>query len=129
MPKRINPIKKNIVKQSILQGKSFIQSLKDAGYTEATAHQSSSIPIVKHCIEEIAKDFDKAKITPEYVLAGLNKEAQEAKNSADRIKAYELLGKYLALFTDKQQVDANIITKQEQSIIDKYIHTNRLSTN
>jgi len=105
MCKRINPVRKNIVKQSILEGKTFKQAILDAGYSPNTAKQvSSAMTIVKYSLNEIAKEFDKAKITPEYVLAGLNKEASEAKNSADRIRAYELLGKYLAMFTDKQEV-------------------------
>lgn len=127
--KTVNIIKKNIVKQSILEGKSFKKSLLDAGYTVNTASHNvtKDNKLLKTVFEEIAQEFDKEKITVEYVLAGLDKEAREAKNSADRIKAFELLGKFKAMFTDKSQVQTEDITPKEKSIIDKYIDTNRLT--
>ena len=121
MSKGFNKVKKNIVKQSIMEGKTYKQALLDAGYTPATAYQSSSNGIVKYCLEEIARDFDKAKITPEYVLAGLNKEAQEAQTASDRIKALELLGKYLAMFTEKQIIDAKVLSQEEQTRLNQYL--------
>lgn len=124
--KTVNVIKKNIVKQSILEGKSYKQAVLDAGYTPATASHSTALSVVKRSMQEISEAFDKAKITEEYVLAGLDKEAREAKNSADRIKAFELLGKFKAMFTDKSQVETKDISDKEQSILNKYIDSNRI---
>jgi hypothetical protein len=70
---------------------------------------------LKRSLEELAKEFDKEKITAEYVLSGLERELQIATKSADRIRALELLGKYLALFKsdikseDTEQRVLNII--------------------
>lgn len=122
MPKGINTIKKNLVKQSILEAKSFKQSLLDAGYSINTAEHkvTKDNKLLTVVMDEIGKEFDKAKITPEYVLAGLDKEAKEAKNSADRIRAYELLGKYLALFIERTQNATNLsieeVKKQEEAL-------------
>lgn len=130
----INPIRKNLVKQSILQGKSFKQSLLDAGYAVKTAEHnvSPNYKLIKTVVDDITKGFDKSMITAELVLSGLLKEYQTANKSSDRTKALELLGKYLALFTDKQQVnmDANIKrTEEEEDILRKYGFVNRLGTN
>lgn len=65
--------------------------------------------------------FDRSMITEEYILEGLNKLALSAQNESVRTRAFELLGKYKAMFTDKQLVDATIITKEEQAILNKYI--------
>lgn len=126
MPGAINPIRKAKVKQAILQGKPFNQALREAGYTEGSAHKSSVMPVVKVCRDEIRQAMDKVAVSDEYVLEGLKREAETAKNSSDRIAALSWLGKYRAMFTEKHLVDANIITKQEQSLLDKYINNNRL---
>ena len=129
MSKQINPIRKNIVKQSILQGKSFKQSLLDAGYTPASAEHSSGLGVVKCTLKEIAREFKKEEITEELVLAGLLNEYRNATKSSDRQNALMLLGKYLSMFTDKQQVDMSArITQEEKDIINRYINTNRLNT-
>jgi len=65
--------------------------------------------------EEIQKEklniFDKSCITVEYVLGNLKHLAEVARNEADKIRATELLGKYLAMFTEKQEVTT--IDKQD----------------
>lgn len=48
--------------------------------------------------------FDKNCITVDYVLGNLKQLAENSKNEADKIRATELLGKYLAMFTDKQEI-------------------------
>ncbi len=51
------------------------------------------------------KNQEKVHITAEQVVQGIAAIAtdEEARNS-DKIKAYELLGRYLALFVDRQQL-------------------------
>ncbi len=61
---------------------------------------------VKICQEEIVEDIKK-KITIEYVLKELDRVAKLAEKSDDFssvIRAKELLGKWLAMFTDKQEI-------------------------
>lgn len=129
MAKGVNIYKKELVKQNIKKGLSYKQSLLQAGYTQCTAKQASRQATLKYSLEEIAKEFDKSKITAEYVLAGLEKELSTALKPADRLKALELLGKYLAMFTDKQQVKAEILNKEEQDTLNRYININRQRVN
>lgn len=60
---------------------------------------------IKKMIEDKLREFDiKNVVTIEFVLNNLVFQALNAKNSSDKIRANELLGKYLAMFTDKQEV-------------------------
>ncbi len=105
MPKGINSIRKLKVKQSILKGNSYNQALRDGGYTEGSAHKSSVMPVVKVCQQEILAEF-REKVTVEYVLNNLYEDRILAKKKGDIATATrvdELLGKYLAMFTDKTE--------------------------
>ena len=129
MPIAINPIKKDLVKRSIMQGKSFKQSLLDAGYAPNTAgHKvNPNNKLLKDVTKEIQDSFKASDITPDIVLGRLNKDYQLALDKGDlptATRINELLGKYLALFTDKQQIDQHITTQEDRDILDR--HRSRL---
>ena len=127
MPIAINPIKKDLVKRSIMQGKSFRQSALDAGYAPSSANNATNLASVKQCIAEIDKSFKLANITPELVLSRLDHDYQTALDKGDLATATrinELLGKYLALFTDKQQINQHITSQEDKDILDR--HRDRL---
>ena len=124
----INPIRKELVKQSLLKGNTARQALKDAGLSKTTAEHRvrKDNKLLNVARAEILDDI-KDRITVEYVLNNLKKLAETSKNKADRIRANELLGKWLAMFTDKYQGKSEVeITETGKSILDKYIHCNRL---
>ena len=105
MPATINPIRKALVKQSLIQGKSIRQSLKDAGYSERTAHghADKDFPVVSACNAEIQADIKK-QITVESVLKGLchiQDLALREKDFSTATRCEELKGKWLDMFTDK----------------------------
>jgi phage terminase small subunit len=83
------------------------ESAIKAGYSEKVAKEIGYENLTKpHIKSEIDKRLEaRAKsngITAEYVLQGIKSIADdiEAKHN-DKLKAYELLGKHLKLFTDK----------------------------
>jgi phage terminase small subunit len=85
-----------------------------AGYSEKTAYsQGQRLLKDNEVIGAIAKctkkAVEKAEINVEKVLRGINAiaECPTAKNN-DKLKAYELLGKYLSMFTDKQEIKGDI---------------------
>lgn len=53
--------------------------------------------------EAINNAMIRQKITPEYVLSGISKLAETSERDGDRIRSYELLGKYLKLFQIDQE--------------------------
>lgn len=106
MARTINPVRKALVKKEYLKtGGNGYKALKAGGLTEKTARHSvrannTLLNIVKAEIEE---DIQKI-ITVDYVLGKLRYFVDHAKNDADRIRATELLGKWQAMFTDKQEI-------------------------
>lgn len=57
--------------------------------------ENLSKPLIRQAID---KALVKDKITPEYVLSGIARLAETSDKDSDRIKSFELLGKYLKLF-------------------------------
>lgn len=100
------------------------QSLKDAGYSLSTANQGSrnSLGIVKQCEEEIVKELTEADITVKLIINRLNYDRELAISKQDYATATrvdELLGKYLAMFTDKSEVE----NKNPDKIVISYTNT------
>ncbi len=95
-----------------------------------TALIQQNMAVVKCSQAEIIAELRAKDITVDLVIKRLNQDRDLAISKQDyatATKVDELLGKYLAMFTEKQQIDANILTKEEQSILSKYISGNRLA--
>ncbi len=80
-----------------------------AGYSEPSAHVIGWENIRKPKIAERLADLQsegatKTQLTREFVLEGLMEIAEQAEVASARVRAYELLGKHLALFTDRLEV-------------------------
>jgi transposase len=110
MPKKINKLKKEKVKQALLQGKSIRQALRFAGYSEGTVHgnaNSNTNRLVKACMEEIMTELKAKDVTVDVVIQRLNEDRELARKKGDistMTRVDELLGKYLAMFTDRQEI-------------------------
>lgn len=116
----ISPLRRLQVKAGLLAGKTAKQALKDAGYKESVANHSTSAPCVKLCQAEIEKDI-KSKITVDYVLSEIKRIqiAAEAKNDfSTALRAQELLGKHLAIFTDR--IESHNINEEKRAELDSY---------
>lgn len=122
------------------------QAMIRAGYSAKTANEAGSRMLakvsVKKAIEEsLAERSEKLDITAEYVLNGLKTVAERCMqgtpvlefdkqmgeyvmtgewkfDSGGANKSLELLGKYMKLFTDKQEIDATIDTTIKVEITD-----------
>ena len=84
------------------------QSAIDAGYSvngaDVTAARLLGRARVREAIEALKPPAVKVEdlITPEYVLEGLRREAEQGETSASRVAALRELGRTLGLFLDKQ---------------------------
>lgn len=108
MPKTINPIKLAKYKKARLQNKSIRESLLAAGLAKTTSeHKNDSRKgLVKVGEAEILRDITK-EITVKSVLEGLCKIQALAladKDYSTSTRCEELKGKWLAMFTDKQEI-------------------------
>lgn len=97
------------------------QAALNAGYAKKSAYSTATanlkhpqiVAYITSLLEKQHKRAEKAaesvKITPEYVLNGIADLAErESTRDGDRLRAYELLGRYLALFTDRQETKAEV---------------------
>lgn len=104
------------------RGFSLVESVLKAGYKVKSRIVASRIGYnniqkedIKVAIEQEKMEiFDTTMITTEFVLTNLREIAQNAKTELNRVRANELLGKYLAMFTDKQEFKATIEYTQAQ---------------
>ena len=128
--KNIDKLKKIKYTISRKKGKSISQSLKDAGYSDASAEgKNSALSIVKVCDAKIAEEFKLTDLTADKVIKDLERllsKADAKRDYATCRSILELQGKYLALWVDKQEIDSkgSLEVTQKQAIND-YI-TNRL---
>ena len=115
MAKGFLTIRREKLKQGLLKGQSIRKSMLEAGYSKATSHGNcnKNDPLVKPCIDEIMAEFKATDITVEYVLKNLREDRELARKKGDIAtmrNVDDLLGRYLAMFTDKQEV------KQESTL-------------
>lgn len=84
-----------------------------AGYSEKTAgvigDENLKKPYIKSEVERRLSERAKNNgITAEFVLNGIKDIAVKGERETDKLKAYELLGKHLKLFTDKVDMEASV---------------------
>jgi phage terminase small subunit len=110
------------------------QAMEKAGFTgkgntaRAVGSRLETNANIKERIEcEVANIFDVSKIDLEYLVNKANEIAQNSLQDTNKLRAIEILAKLKGLWIDKQQVDASIITQEEEGILSKYI-TNRVSS-
>jgi len=124
MPLTVSPIKKAIVKRALKQGKSARQALRECNYSEGHIRRSTKNKIVRDSMNEIMEELKAKDVTVDLVIRRLNEDRELAlskKDYATATRVDELLGKYLAMFTDRQQTEVNI-TEQEQAILNRYMN-------
>ena len=111
--KKLTPKQRRFVKY-YLETSNATQAVIKAGYNlggkhggddpDNTARAIGSENLAKPAIRQaINAAMIREKITPEYVLSGLASLAEGSERDGDRIRSYELLGKYLKLFQIDQE--------------------------
>lgn len=113
---KLTPKQKAFIKEYLIDLNSTQAAIR-AGYSEATAkeigYENLTKPHIKALIDEaMEKRSDKLQLSAEYVLIGLKSIADNVEEqSKDRLKAFELLGKHLKLFTDKVEHSGELDNK------------------
>ena len=99
-----------------IKDKNATQAAIRAGYSEKTARSIANEllakPDIAHAIEELQKAAEaRAGITVDKIVERINRIAEDPRTAPrDRLKADELLGKYLGMFTEKVEMKGQIDT-------------------
>ncbi len=99
-----------------IKDKNATQAAIRAGYSERTARSIGNELLAKPDIQKAIEDLEKAAqtragITVDKIVERINKIAEDPNTAPrDRLKADELLGKYLGMFTEKVDVKGSIDT-------------------
>ena len=98
--------KQNIFVANYIKEKNATKAAKAAGYSEKTANEQgarllANVSIKAEIDKMIEAQRNRCLVDADYVINGIRKIADHGEKEADKLKAYELLGKHLKLFTDK----------------------------
>lgn len=98
--------KQRLFVEAYLANPNATEAARKAGYkgNDVTLGAVGAENLKKPQIAELlAGRVQEAIITTDEVLNGVKRIALNGQREADKLKAYELLGKYLVLWTDKQE--------------------------
>ena len=84
---------------------------KEKSFDERACNLFNSVKIKSRYQEVIKKTAErienKCLVDVEYVINGIKAIADTGEKETDKLRAYELLGKHLKMFTDKLEVETN----------------------
>jgi phage terminase small subunit len=105
--------KQRLFVEAYLANPNATEAARRAGYkgNDVTLGQVGAENLKKPQIAELLKvRVEEAIITADEILTGVKNIALHGKREADQLKAFELLGKHLAMWTDKTQLSGEVTT-------------------
>lgn len=108
--------KKQLFVESYLANPNATEAAKKAGYSEKTAYSSGQRLLKDVEVRELVdKRISDAIITADEILTGVKEIALNSERDSDRLKGYELLGKHLAMWTDRSEakVETKVIVEYD----------------
>lgn len=101
--------KQKLFAEFYLADSNATQSAIKAGYSEKTAYSQGQRLLKNVEIAELLKErVATAIITTDEILQDVKSIAKSADKDSDRLKAYEMLGKHLAMWIDKSESNVTI---------------------
>jgi phage terminase small subunit len=116
---KTNPRRETFIRHYLETGNATKAAIL-AGYSEKSAAAAGSRlltnPEIRAAIDDaLLRQAELSDISATFVLEGIRAIAENPNaRHADRLRAYELLGKHLKLFTDRAEVDTQITVTIER---------------
>ena len=108
MPRKIDKIKKAKVKHARLQGKSKAESLREGGYSKATAeHHAHDIPVLNCVDSEIVKEMKRSDYDVNYLLkktSNIIDKAETKKDYTNALRGLEGIAKIQSIGADDKTI-------------------------
>ena len=115
--------KQKLFVEAYLANPNATEAAIKAGYSKKTAGSVGAENLKKPEIAEAIKSrVSEAIITADEILTGVKQIALKGDKDSDKLKAYELLGKHLKLWTDKTELTGKDGGPQEQSVTIEYVN-------
>lgn len=103
--------KRKLFVEAYLANPNATEAAKRAGYSEKTARSQGQRLLTNVDIQQaLTVRVEEAIITADEILTGVKAIALNAARDGDKLKAYELLGKHLAMWTDKTEHSGEVTT-------------------
>lgn len=98
----------NIFVAEYIVDRNATQAAIRAGYSAKTAKSQgqrllTNVDIMDAINKQLEYREQRTLVTADYVIKGIKEVADNTERDCDRLKAYELLGKHLKLFTEKME--------------------------
>lgn len=132
MPCTISKTRKRIVKRELKKGSTKKAALLEAGYSKATAeHNCTTGNKLLNAVEgEIISEFDKSKITADYILQNLDELLEKSKKDKGLynhcVKILDMFGRYKLLWKDNGiTLNTLVISQEDKSELSDRLESSR----
>lgn len=113
MSKELSPKQRKFVAEYLKDGNGTQAAIR-AGYSTKTANEQAARLLAKASVKGAVEGrLEKLELTADYVLGGIRKIADHGEEEHNRLKAFELLGKRLKLFTEKIEHSFDGLTDEQ----------------
>ena len=112
--------KQRLFVEAYLANPNATDAARKAGYkgNDKTLSVVGAENLAKPCIaEQLKVRVEEAIVTADEVLTNVKILAQSAERDGDKLKAWEMLGKFLKLWTDKQEITGKDGGPMENKVI------------
>jgi phage terminase small subunit len=102
--------KQKLFVEAYLANPNATQAAIEAGYSPKTAYSAGQRLLKKvEIAKRVGQRLEEAIITADEILADVREIAKnDDEKTADRLKAYEMLGKHLAMWIDKSEANVTV---------------------
>ncbi len=101
--------KQKLFVEAYLANPNATEAATRAGYSKKTAKSQGQRLLTNVDIRtRLEKRVEEAIITADEILTDVKAIAKSAEKDSDKLKAYEMLGKHLAMWTDKTEVNGGL---------------------